>query len=289
MKTMMKVTTLILASLMMFVSAFSYADRIENVVVSLGDDLTSQQKQEMIDKFGADKNATVISVTNREERKYLGSYVSEDLIGTRAISCSYVEELADGSGIQVETSNVSWVNPEMIQNALVTAGVKDAKVKISAPFKVSGTAALTGVLKAFEKATGNKVSEKEKQVANEEIAKTGELGQEIGQDEATNLVREVKEVIVEDKIKSPQEIKEVITEKAQELNITLNEDQFNKIISLMENIGSLDLDLSGIKSQLGEITSKVTDAIQNSEEAKGILQKILDFLKELANKIFGEN
>ncbi len=287
MNKLMKRIMVALASIMLFVSAFSYADRIDNVVVSLGDDLSSQQKQEMIDKFGADKDAKVISVTNGEERKYLGSYVSEDLIGTRAISCSYVEELADGSGIQVETSNVTWVTPEMIKNALVTAGVKDAKVKVSAPFKVSGTAALTGVIKAFEAATGESVSEKEKQVANEEIAKTGELGQQIGQDQATNLIREVKEVIVQDKVKDSEGIREVVNQKAQELNITLNEEQFNKIVELMKNIGGLNLDLSGIKSQLGDLTNKVTDAVNNSEEAKSILQQILDFLKEIVNKIFG--
>lgn len=287
MNKLMKRIMVALASIMLFVSAFSYADRIDNVVVSLGDDLSSQQKQEMIDKFGADKDAKVISVTNSEERKYLGSYVSEDLIGTRAISCSYVEELADGSGIQVETSNVTWVTPEMIKNALVTAGVKDAKVKVSAPFKVSGTAALTGVIKAFEAATGESVSEKEKQVANEEIAKTGELGQQIGQDQATNLIREVKEVIVQDKVKDSEGIREVVNQKAQELNITLNEEQFNKIVELMKNIGGLNLDLSGIKSQLGDLTNKVTDAVNNSEEAKSILQQILDFLREIVNKIFG--
>lgn len=287
MNKIMKKAMLALASIMLFVSAFSYADRIDNVVVSLGDDLSSQQKQEMIDKLGADKNARVIAVTNNEERKYLGAYVSEDLIGTRAISCSYVEELADGSGIQVETSNVTWVTPEMIKNALVTAGVKDAKVKVTAPFKVSGTAALTGVIKAFEAATGETVSEKEKQVANEEIARTGELGQEIGQDQATTLIREVKEVIVQDKVKDPEAIKEVVNQKAQELNITLNEEQFNKIIELMKNIGGLNLDLTGIKNQLGDLTNKVTDAVNNSEEAKGILQQILDFLRDLVDRILG--
>lgn len=287
MNKIMKKAMLALASIMLFVSAFSYADRIDNVVVSLGDDLSSQQKQEMIDKLGADKNARVIAVTNNEERKYLGAYVSEDLIGTRAISSSYVEELADGSGIQVETSNVTWVTPEMIKNALVTAGVKDAKVKVTAPFKVSGTAALTGVIKAFEAATGETVSEKEKQVANEEIARTGELGQEIGQDQATTLIREVKEVIVQDKVKDPEAIKEVVNQKAQELNITLNEEQFNKIIGLMKNIGGLNLDLTGIKNQLGDLTNKVTDAVNNSEEAKGILQQILDFLRDLVDRILG--
>ncbi len=46
----------------------------------------------------------------------------------------------------------------MYANALVTAGVENAEVDITAPFNVSGTAALTGVMKAFEKATGKQIS-----------------------------------------------------------------------------------------------------------------------------------
>lgn len=284
---MKKKLMLLAMSLTMAFTSLSYADKIENVVVSVGSDLSSAQREQMLDKFGADPDSKIVEVTNDEERKYLGSYVDESLIGTRAISCSYVEELDDGSGIEVETSNVTWVTPAMVKNALVTAGVKDAKVKVSAPFKVSGTAALTGVIKAFEAATGSEITEEEKQVANEEIAKTGELGQEIGKEEASSLIEEVKVRIVEEKIKDPEEIKRVVEEKAQELNITLNEEQFQKIVSLMENITALNLDVDGIKKQLSDISGKVSEAVSNSEETKGILREILEFLKSAFNSIFG--
>ena len=38
----------------------------------------------------------------------------------------------------------------MYINALATAGVKDASVYVTAPFSVSGTPALTGIIKAYE-------------------------------------------------------------------------------------------------------------------------------------------
>lgn len=282
---MKKIIMVLLATVMMF--SVAVADSIENVVVSLGSDLNSEQRAMMLDRFGVGEDVKIVEVTNREERDYLGDYVDESLLGTRAISCAYVEELDDGSGIAVETSNVTWVDERMIQNALATAGVKDAKVKVSAPFKVSGTAALTGVIKAFEGATGKTVSEEEKQVANEEIAKTGELGQEIGKESATDLIEEIKLKVVEEGISDPAEIRVIIEEKAKDLNITLNEEQFQQIISLMQNISSLDLDLSGITDQLADISEKVTTAVENSEEAKGILQKIADFFKELLSGITG--
>ncbi|OHW62395.1 hypothetical protein EUAN_09580 [Andreesenia angusta] len=280
---MKKIIAVLLASAML--ATVAVADRIENVTVSLGSDLNGEQRAMMLDRFGVGEDVNIVEVTNREERAYLGNYVDESLLGTRAISCAYVEELDDGSGIEVETSNVTWVDERMVQNALTTAGVKDAKVKVSAPFKVSGTAALTGVIKAFEGATGSTVSEEEKQVANEEIAKTGELGQEIGKEKATDLIEEIKLKVVEEGISDPQEIKVIVEEKARELNITLNEEQFQQIISLMQNIGSLDLDISGIKDQLSDISDKVTTAVENSEEAKGLLQKIADFFKELLSGI----
>jgi uncharacterized protein YpuA (DUF1002 family) len=263
------------------------ADSIENVVVSVGRDLNREQRNMMLERFGVGEDVKIVEVTNAEERKYLGGYVSESLLGSRAISCAYVEELDDSSGIEVETSNVTWVDERMVQNALTTAGVKDAKVKVSAPFKVSGTAALTGVIKAFEGATGVTVSEAEKQVANEEIARTGELGQEIGKENAADLIEEVKLKIVEQGVSDPEEIRIIVEEKAKELNITLNEEQFQQIISLMQNISSLDLDISGIKDQLKDISDKVTTAVENSEEAKGILQKIADFFKDLLSGITG--
>lgn len=280
---MKKIIAVLLASAML--ATVAVADRIENVTVSLGSDLNGEQRAMMLDRFGVGEDVNIVEVTNREERAYLGNYVDESLLGTRAISCAYVEELDDGSGIEVETSNVTWVDERMVQNALTTAGVKDAKVKVSAPFKVSGTAALTGVIKAFEGATGSTVSEEEKQVANEEIAKTGELGQEIGKEKASDLIEEIKLKVVEEGISDPQEIKVIVEEKARELNITLNEEQFQQIISLMQNIGSLDLDISGIKDQLSDISDKVTTAVENSEEAKGLLQKIADFFKELLSGI----
>lgn len=282
---MKKIVMVLLAS--MLFATVAMGDSIENVVVSIGSDLNGEQRSMMLERFGVGEDVKLVEVTNAEEREYLGDYVSDKLLGTRAISCAYVEELDDGSGIKVETSNVTWVDEKMVQNALTTAGIKDANVKVSAPFKVSGTAALTGVIKAFEGATGTTVGEAEKQVANEEIAKTGELGQEIGKENAADLIEEVKLKIVEQSISDPQEIRVIVEEKARELNITLNEEQFQQIISLMQNINSLDLDITGIKDQLKGISDKVTTAVENSEEAKGMLQQIGDFLKGLFSGIMG--
>ena len=130
------------------------ADTIQ-AVVSLGADLTIEQQKQMLDYMNVDRDdINLVTVTNEEEAAYLKGTSAEDKIGTRAISSAYVEELEKGKGISVETYNITWVSEDMYANALVTAGVKDARVIAAAPFKVSGTAALTGIIKAFEEITG---------------------------------------------------------------------------------------------------------------------------------------
>lgn len=280
-----KKSIVMILSLVFLVNTFAYADT--TTVVTLGEDLSAEQKNQMLEMFNTDEGeATIIEVNNKEERKYLEGVASEAQLGTRTISSAYVELLDEGSGIIVETYNISWVTKEMYQSALVTAGVKDAKVIAAAPFPVSGTGALTGVLKAFEQATGKKISEEQKKVANEEVYQTGELGEEIGKDKAGELIRVVKEEVVSKNIKNPEDIKKIIIEIAGDLNINLNDNQTEKISELMEKISKLDLNTEEIKNQLKDIGKKLDDTIKNNEEVRSLLERILDAIKSFFNSIF---
>lgn len=282
---MRKVLLVLLIALMVSSSVLATGE----VVVSLGKDLNQAQRSQMMDVLGANENTKVIEVTNEEERKYLGGHVDSSIIGTRAISSAYVETLKEGEGIQAEVYNVTWVTKDMVISALATAGIKDAKVKVAAPFNVSGTAALTGIIKAFENATGESVSEEQKEIANEEIAKTGELGQDIGKDEAAELVKRVKEEVIEKDIKNKDDIEKVIVESANELNITLTPEQKQKLSELMEKISSLDLNVEDIKGQLKNISEKLGKIAGNSDDVKSFFQRIIDFFTNLFNKSSSSN
>ena len=131
-------------------------------------------------------------------------FVPPEVIGDRAISSASVEILSPGSGIQVETKNITWVTSAMYTNALVTARVKDARVIAAAPYPVSGTAALTGILKGFEEATGRKLDEQAKRIANEELVRMGDLGQELGSKEkAAQLIMGIKEEVIRNNVTNP--------------------------------------------------------------------------------------
>lgn len=272
-------------SLIFILSTGVYAD--SSVVVTLGKDLSNEQRQEIIEIFDVkEEDVSIIEINNKEERKYLEGIAGEAQLGNKTMSSAYVELLEEDSGISVETYNISWVTKEMYESALVTAGVKDAKVIAAAPFPVSGTGALTGILKAFEQATGKKISENQKQVANEEVFQTGELGEEIGKDKASELVRKVKEEIISRDIKAPEDIKQVILDIAESLDIDLKVEQIEKISNLMEKINKLDLDTEEIKSQLKNIGKKLDDTIKNNEEVRSLLEKILDAIKSFFRALF---
>jgi uncharacterized protein YpuA (DUF1002 family) len=249
-------------------------------VVSLGANLNEEQKSQIMALFGVTSDEVImLEVTNQEERDYLGGLISDEKIGKRAMSSAFVEILDDGEGISVETHNINWVTKEMYANAMVTAGVENARVIAAAPFQVSGTAALTGIMKAFEEATGEELSEDAKKAANEEMVTTGELGDDIGKDEAASLVQEIKERIIKEKITDPEQIRKIIIEIAAELNITITQEHIDKLADLMERISKLDLSVENISKQLENINKSLEKVKDTINQNKGFFQRILDAIK----------
>lgn len=268
-------------------SSVAFADaETHDVVVSLGKNLNEAQRKEMLNLFKVDENTKIIEVSNEEEREYLGEFIDEKLLGTRAISSVYVEKLPEGEGITVSSKNITWVTNDMYRNAIVTAGIKDAKIVVAAPFEVSGTAALTGVMKAFEDLTGEKITEIEKKVASEEIAKTATLGSEIGQEEAEELITSIKMYVVKNGVKSKGSIKKVAEEMSNELGIELTKEQMDEIVSLMKGISKLNLDIDQIKGQLQDISGKIDKITEQNIEIRSVLEKILDAITNFFSKFF---
>jgi len=282
---LIKYATIITAFIFVF-NIFAYAD--STTVVTLGKNLNNDQRTQILNLFKvSEKEVTIIEVTNEEERAYLEGVATEAQLGKITMSSAYVELLEEGSGIEVETYNISWVTKEMYQSALVTAGVKDAKVIAAAPFPVSGTGALTGILKAFEQATGQKISEEQKKVANEEVVQTGKLGEEIGKEKAAELIRIVKEEVIEKRVKNPEEIKRIVIDIAGRLDINLNTNQIDEIAKLMERINKLNLNTEEIKEQLKGIGKRIDQTLKDNAEIKSLLQRIIDMIKNLFESLFG--
>ncbi len=257
-------------------------------VVTLGANLNGSQQNKMFDVFGVakdDPDIKILQVTNQEERHYLEGLVPREQIGTKAISCVYVKILQEGSGINVKARNITFVTEQAYANALVTAKIKDAQVYAAAPFPVSGTAALTGLFKAYEEATGEEIPEEAKKVATEGLVTTSEIGEETGEKKrVSELVSRVKERVVKEDLKDPQEINEVVGEVAEDMDIDLSPEQVDKIVALMEKIAKLDLDINTLQRQLEDIRSKLKGFL-GGEESRSTWQKVIDFFVDLWNKI----
>jgi len=259
-------------------------------VISLGQDLTEAQKNQMISYFestGSLAKVQYVSVSNQEERKYLQGKIDENLIGTRAISCAMVTRGAQGQGIGVQTKNINGVTPFMYANAAYTAGIEDVQISVAAPFEVSGTAALTGIIKAFEMGSGKQLSETAKETANQEVAESSKLGDKIGQDNAGKIIYEVKRKVMEKKISDPVEIRKIILQVSADLNIELAEEDISRIVELMQRINDLNINVSKLNQQLDKLQKGVQEIGAQKDQAKGFLQKLADFIKNLFQGLMG--
>jgi uncharacterized protein YpuA (DUF1002 family) len=259
-------------------------------VISLGKDLNENQKNQVLKYFQTKSNldkVRYVTVSNQEERKYLEGKIAESLIGTRAISCALVTGASKGQGIDVQIHNINGVTPFMYANAAYTAGIEDVQIYVEAPFEVSGTAALTGIIKAFELASGKPLNETAKDTANQELAESAKLGEKIGQDKAGKIIYEIKKQVVEKKITDPAEIRRIIIQVSADLNITLAEEDINRITVLMEKLNHVNINVSQLNEQLDKLQKGIQDVRNQTDQAQGFFQKLVNFINNLIKSILG--
>ncbi|MEW9937052.1 DUF1002 domain-containing protein [Clostridium butyricum] len=257
-------------------------------VVTIGADLSDTQKQTVLDYFGVKKDeAVILEVNNLEERKYLQGIASEAQLGTKTFSCAYVEPAKKGNGINVKTANLTYVTSSMIASTLATCGVEDANVIAMTPLSggVSGTGALTGVMKAFEDATGKELSEDKKELASKELITTSDLGDEIGQDEAAGLINDIKADVIKSGTKDTNQIAETINNVTNNYNITLTPSQEKQISDLMTKISEQDYDYNSLKNTFKNVSDAVDKNLQeagiNINRSEGFFSSIGNWFKDL--------
>lgn len=288
---MKKIISLLLAVLMLSVLVIpAYADASQARAV-IGADLDYDQTMAVYNAFGVTRGTvTEINVTNAEERSYLEGYVDPGIIGTRSISCVYVELMSEGAGMDVTTSNITWCTPEMYISALATAGITDAKIVVAAPFEVSGTAALVGVYKAYEDLTGKKLDDVAKLVSTQELTITGELANEIGSMDSTAIVNDLKLMLDETQKMSDEELKAQIVAIAKEYNVNLTDYQIAQLISLCRSLEGLDASslLSRVKevqNTLKKVSEAKTQVVGFIQTVKKVVESVASFFERIKNII----
>ena len=251
-------------------------------VVTLGADLSDEQKNTMLKYFKVDSSqAQIIYVTNQDERDHLSSYVPLEQIGTRTVSCAYVKPTTSG-GIKVRTANLNWVTCNMIASSLSTSGVTNCEVVAACPFEVSGTGALTGIQMAYETASGQKLDETKKKLATEEMVVTGNLADSVGKNDATTVINQAKMQVIADNVQNADDIYNIVVNISNNNNVTLTDDEINTIVNLLQQISQQDYDYSEMQETLERVNDNVTGQAEESSDSSDDEDSIVDNVDQSA-------
>ena len=277
----------ILTAAMLFGMTTAFAIDEGEARTVIGADITQTQKASVYKTFGiSEGDVKELTVTNAEERQYLDGVVDASVIGTHSISCVYIKVLAAGKGLDVSTSNISWCTKEMYRNALMTAGIDDAQVIVTSPIQgISGTAALTGIYKAYEDITGTKLDTTAKLAGTQELVTTAELADEIGSTDAVTIVNELKEILGETKTMSDDELRAEIQRLADENNIEIKDSEIDQLMSLTRQLEKLDT--NQLKQKVEEFQSTARKLAGAKDKVSKFAASFGDFLQSVGSFFSG--
>lgn len=274
-----KLFSITLAVLCLTAASGALAYNVGEARVAIGADLDAEQVASVYRDFGIERGTVPeITVTNQNERQYLEGLVDDSKIGHKAISCVYITLLEDGSGLSVSAKNINWCTEQMYKNALTTAGITNARVVVTAPFEVSGTAALTGIYRAYEDITGITLNSLAKMVGAEELIVTGQLAEYIGSDDATAIINELKNILDVTETMSDNDVKKEIKKLAEQYNVQVSDAQVEQLLGLCRQLEKLDA------NQLKEKLVSITNTVQKAMTAK---DKITGTVNTISEKVSG--
>ena len=286
---MIALSAIMIAGLMIFQTNVS-ADAVEEKpYLSLGADLKESEKSKVLELLDVKEDELdqykVVTVTNKDEHKYLDDYLDSSVIGTRALSSVLVEKRDQGEGIDVTTKNITYCTAGMYENAPTTAGVTDATVTVAGPFKITGTAALVGAMNAYEEMTGEDISSESKDAATNELVVTSELADQLNDsDKAEQFLALIKEKVLSDDAKSKEDINSIIDECSKDLDVNITDNQKAQIAELMQKINKLDLNVNDLKEQASKIYDKLSEM---DIDTQGIFEKIKTALTAIFSALSG--
>lgn len=184
----------------------------------------------------------------------------------------------------------------MFTNALITSGITNAEVNVSAPFMVTGESALAGILAGAEEIMGEALSEENKVVAKEEIDTTLDIADEILKDEtneinssgdssnvASGIINDIKQQVIKDSPNSTQ-IQEIIINVTNNYGVELSEEANARVLSLMEDVNDLNIDYKDIEETMNNIGDKISESLKEAGiklKESGFFEKIGDWFVDL--------
>lgn len=230
-------------------------------VLALGADLSASQRAAVFAEMGITEEEAAawqtIYITNDMEHQYLDESLGASVVGQHSLSSVLLLPQESGAGLSVETHNINYCTIAMYRNALLTAGVSDAKVIVAAPSPISGTAALIGAVKAYETYSGTTVDDSAFEVATSELVLTGELMDELDSEQISDLIAYLKQQIAENGLDDPEKLSDLVRQASAEMDLNLTDEQVSKIVDLLLKLNNLDIDANQLVSQAKELYDKL--------------------------------
>lgn len=304
MKKISRILALLLAiAMLLAVVASSIASAAEGGwekdVYAYGAGLNESQIEKTADLLGIENLDKVnkIKVDGADIYKYL-KINSKD---ASMISSIYVQRSKKDEGLEITITtpdNITKVTGAEYTNAAITAGVKDAKIRVAAYRPVTGSSALTAVYKAFEM-NGESFDEKRIKAANEELEVVNAIVQEHKGEEGfdikdlNQLVIKVKKDLVDHKDKNgdkatEEEVRNYIVNAINQYNLTnivtnININNLTNYFQGFQNTPALDS--PEFRDQLNtfqkDFTEKSSEFIKGAE---GFIKKGYDSAKDALGK-----
>ena len=230
-------------------------------VLALGADLSADQRATVLSEMGITEaeaaSYETVTITNDMEHQYLDASLGASVVGTHSLSSVLLIPQESGAGLNVETHNINYCTISMYRNALLTAGVEDAKVIVAAPSPMSGTAALVGAVKAYETYSGTTVSDSVLETAADELVLTGQLSEDLDSEKISDLIAYLKQQIAENHLDDPDKLADLVRQAAEEMGITLTDEQVSQIVDLLLKLSKLDIDPDKLAKQAKELYNKL--------------------------------
>lgn len=262
--------------------------------------LSSQEIEETSRALEVPDVAKVSPISGKDLESYVGGAPTAD---GDMISSALVTKKASGSGINVEIktpANITRVTKEQYIGAAITAGVDDVEIFIAAPYPVTGESALAGVYKAFE-LNGEDLAKGAMKLAQEELEVIADItGDSSGKEDfddaklsqaMVEIKEEVIRVIEKEGSITREEIEDIINRILDRLELSgvIGSTHIDKMINFFVNFSNTQgLDFTKMKDQLGklgkDLAPKLREIIEDAEES-GLLDKIINFFKELFQKL----
>ncbi len=90
------------------------------------------------------------------------------------------------------------------------------------------------------------------------MVQTAQLGDKIGEEKAVQLVAKIKEEIAKEQPKTTEDLRSLIKKIADQLGITLTDEQLDNLVALFDKMKNLNIDWNQVGSQLNKAKEHVS-------------------------------